>query len=151
MSYNRSWQDSEGSSLVEFTVTLPLFMPLIFGMVQAGLILYTQAGLQHGAEVAARCASVNYSANQLSLSTSCFPQAPSAVTIANIQAYAAANCYGIPAACASANYTVTAKPTSGACSAYPSYQVTASYPYSVIRYLFHFTLTATSCFPINVS
>ena len=59
------WDDTEGSALVEFTVTLPLFLLLTFGLLQAGLLLYTQAGLQHGVETAARCASVNYSANQI--------------------------------------------------------------------------------------
>ena len=66
------WDDTRGSALVEFTVTLPLFLLLMFGILQAGLLLYTQAGLQHGVEVAARCASVNYSANQIGLNQSCF-------------------------------------------------------------------------------
>ena len=65
--------------LVEFTVTLPLFLLLTFGMLQAGLLLYTQVGLQHGVEVAARCASVNYSAKQLGLSQSCFIVSGSAI------------------------------------------------------------------------
>ena len=57
--------DTRGAALVEFTVTVPFFLLLTFGLVQAGLLLWTQAGLQHGVEVATRCASVNYSANQL--------------------------------------------------------------------------------------
>ena len=66
------WDDTLGSALVEFTVTLPLFLLLTFGLLQAEVAAHTQAGLQHGVEVAARCASVNYSANQLNLSQSCF-------------------------------------------------------------------------------
>ena len=57
--------DTRGAALVEFTVTIPFFLLLTFGLIQAGLLLWTQAGLQHGVEEAARCASVNYSANQL--------------------------------------------------------------------------------------
>jgi Flp pilus assembly protein TadG len=64
--------DTSGSSFVEFTVTLPFFFLLMFGLLQAGLLLFTVSGLQHGVEAAARCASVNYSANQLGLSQSCF-------------------------------------------------------------------------------
>ena len=59
--------DTRGAALVEFTVTIPFFLLLTFGLIQAGLLLWTQAGLQHGVEVAARCASVNYSANQMGL------------------------------------------------------------------------------------
>ena len=96
--------------LVEFTVTLPLFLLLTFGLLQAGLLLYTQVGLQHGVEAAARCASVNYSANQLGLSQSCFivsgsAIAPSSVTTTNIKQYAQQNSWGINPA--SANLTVT--------------------------------------------
>src|SRR5262245_23423509 len=68
--------DTWGGALVEFTVTVPFFLALMFGLVQAGLLLWTKAGLQHGVEVATRCASVNYSANQLgppvSTTPSCF-------------------------------------------------------------------------------
>src|SRR5262245_8152521 len=68
--------DTGGGALVEFTVTFPFFLLLMFGLVQAGLLLWTQAGLQHGVEVASRCASVNYSALRLGAPvsgvTSCF-------------------------------------------------------------------------------
>ncbi|MCI0466818.1 MAG: pilus assembly protein [Beijerinckiaceae bacterium] len=40
-------------------LTAPIFFAVIFGISEGGLLLWTQAGLQHGAEVAARCASVN--------------------------------------------------------------------------------------------
>ena len=87
--------DTRGSALVEFTVTIPLFLLLMFGLVQAGLLLFTQSGLQHGVERAARCASVNYSANQLGLIQSCFAVAPNTVTNTTIQQYAAQSSWGI--------------------------------------------------------
>src|SRR3974390_3433879 len=72
--------DTRGATLVEFSVTIPFFLLLTFGLIQAGLLLWTQAGLQHGVEVATRCASVNYSANQLgapvSTPVSCFGGTP---------------------------------------------------------------------------
>ena len=157
------WHDTRGSVLAEFTVTLPLFLLLTFGILQAGLLLYTQAGLQHGVEVAARCASVNYSAYQLGLSQSCFtvggvPVAPSTViadtTCGYIKTYAAQNSWGLNPALSTSNFTVTNTGTiacTTTCGANPGYQVTASYPYNIMNYLFHLTLTANSCFPINVS
>jgi Flp pilus assembly protein TadG len=150
------WDDTEGSALVEFTVTLPLFLLLTFGLLQAGLLLYTQAGLQHGVEVAARCASVNYAAKQLGLSQSCFivsgsAIAPNNVTTANIKQYAQQNSWGVnPATANLNNFTVTGgSPNTNTCGANPGYLVTASYHYTIMSYLFSPTLSAQSCFPIN--
>jgi Flp pilus assembly protein TadG len=39
MKLKQLWEDTRGSSLVEFTVTLPLFLLLMFGLLQAGLLL----------------------------------------------------------------------------------------------------------------
>jgi Flp pilus assembly protein TadG len=156
MKLTQIWDDTRGSSLVEFTVTLPLFLLLTFGLLQAGLLLYTQAGLQHGVEAAARCASVNYSANQLGLNQSCFtvsgtPTPSTVISNTNyIRTYAAQNSWGINPS--SATFTVTGgSPTTNTCGATPGYKVSASYPYNVMHYLFDVTLTAKSCFPINIS
>ena len=157
MSPKQLWDDTRGSVLVEFTVTLPLFLLLTFGLLQAGLLLYTEAGLQHGVEVAARCASVNYAANQLGLSQSCFivsgsAIAPSSVTTTNIQQYARQNSWGINPSLAT--FTVapgSGSPTTNTCGTVPGYKVSASYTYNVMNFLFHPTLTAQSCFPINAS
>src|SRR5262245_16484130 len=155
--------DTWGGALVEFTVTVPFFLALIFGLVQAGLLLWTKAGLQHGVEQATRCASANYSAYRLGLSTSCFivdgaAVAPSTViadtTNTYIQKYAAQNSFGLVPSFSS--FTVTPPlPPGGACpttsTGQPSYVVTASAPYNLINYLFSVTLTATSKFPITCS
>jgi Flp pilus assembly protein TadG len=151
--------DTRGNALVEFTVTVPFFLVLMFGLVQAGLLLYTQNGLQHGVEVAARCASVNYSAAQLNLQQSCFGVVPTAVTNNNIQTYAAQNSWGIVP---SSGFTVNPPPNTGATGlpvgtgkcgtnsgSPPGYVVAVSHQYNLINYIFSMTLTATSCFPIN--
>jgi Flp pilus assembly protein TadG len=154
------WDDARGSALVEFTVTVPLFLLLTFGLLQAGLLLFTQAGLQHGVEVAARCASVNYSAYQLGLSQSCFTGSggtPTPSTVVSspstyVPAYAAQNSWGINPATATSHFTVTGgSPTTNTCGTTPGYKVSVSYTYNIINYLFHPTLTAQSCFPINIS
>jgi len=158
--------DTRGATLVEFSVTFPFFLLLMFGLVQAGLLLYTQNGLQHGVEVATRCASVNYSANQLGLSTSCFSVdgaavAPSTVCGGSpgcnavtatpyIQKYAAQRSFGLVPDFSSFTVTQTL-PTGGSCPTNIGYVVTASAPYNLINYIFSVTLTATSQFPITCS
>src|SRR5260370_7299171 len=59
MKMQRLIRDTQGATLVEFAVTLPLFMLVLFGIIQVGLMLWVQAGLQHGVETAARCASLS--------------------------------------------------------------------------------------------
>jgi Flp pilus assembly pilin Flp len=157
--------DTRGATLVEFTVTVPFFMLLMFGLLQTGLLLWTKAGLQHGVEVATRCASVNYSANQLgspvSTTPSCFGVAPSTVcgsppgcnsatATPYIKNYASQNSFGLVPSIS--HFTVTqALPPGGSCPTTVGYVVTASAPYNLINYIFSVTLTATSKFSITCS
>jgi len=143
--------DTRGAALVEFTVTVSFFLLLTFGLVQAGLLLWTRAGLQHGVEYAARCASVNYSAKQIGLNTSCFGVDPTTVTNDIIKQYAINNSFGLVPSLS--DFTVTPPPatTPGACPADYGYVVSASHLYNLINYIFSVTLTATSKFPINCS
>jgi hypothetical protein len=145
--------DTRGAVLVEFTVTVSFFLVLTFGLIQAGLLLWTRAGLQHGVEYAARCASVNYSAKQMGLSTSCFGVDPTTVTNDTIKQYALDHSFGLvpvidrfDVAC-----TPSCPPPAGVCPTNLGYAVTASAFYNLINYIFSVTLTATSKFPINCS
>jgi hypothetical protein len=153
--------DTGGGPLVEFSVTIAFFLALTFGLIQAGLLLYTQSGLQHGVEVAARCASVNFSAFQMGLNKSCFTDpangAPTPTAVVNdatynyIKQYAITHSYGLVGL---GTFTVTfTKPPGGSvvCPTNVGYQVTATAPYNLIHYIFSLTLTATSKFPINCS
>lgn len=151
--------DTRGGALVEAAVTMPLFLSLTWGIIEAGLLLWTYAGLQHGVEVATRCASVNYSANQLNLSQSCFvvdgaAVAPSTViadtTKTYIKKYAAQNSFGLVPSYSSFRVNLT-EPSGGSCATNVGYQITATYKFNVINYIFSPTLTATSTFPINCS
>src|SRR5262249_483319 len=127
--------DTWGGTLVEFTLTIPFFLLLMFGLIQAGLLLWTQAGLQHGVEVATRCASVNYSAKQMGLDTSCFAVAPSDVTNDTIKQYALDHSFGLVPSISSFTVTPTL-PTPGICPTNIGYVVTASAPYNLINHLF---------------
>ncbi|WP_334405001.1 TadE/TadG family type IV pilus assembly protein [Bradyrhizobium sp. AZCC 2289] len=56
---NKIWRDERGATALEFAILAPVFFLLIFGIIAFGLLCWTQVGLQHGAEMAARCASIN--------------------------------------------------------------------------------------------
>jgi Flp pilus assembly protein TadG len=137
--------DTRGGTIVEYAVTMPLFLLLTFGLVQGGLLFWTQIGLQHGVEMAARCASVNYAALQTGSATSCFSMAPSAVTTSTVQSYAANNSYGLnlPASIFTVAPLYTAM-----CGINTGNKVTASYPFNLVHYIFSLTLNAKSCYPL---
>jgi Flp pilus assembly protein TadG len=123
----RAWGSQAGASAIEFALILPVFMLMIFAVIEGGLLTWTHFGLQHGAEMAARCASVN---------TSICGSASA------IQNYAVQQTYGVnPPASA---FAVSAS----ACGN----QVSASYAYRFLASYFGWpsiTLTAQSCFPTN--
>ena len=147
--------DTWGGTLVEFTFTVPFFLALIFGLIQAGLLLWTRAGLQHGVEVATRCASVNYSANQVGLNTSCFivdgaavapstvcgggpPGCDAATAAPYIKKYAIQSSFGLVPSysnCSTCFAVTQTLPTGGLCSTNTGYLVTASVPYNLIGYI----------------
>ncbi|MFL5237468.1 MAG: TadE/TadG family type IV pilus assembly protein [Rhizomicrobium sp.] len=118
-------KNREGAAAVEFGFTAPMFMLLIWVMIESGLALWTQFGLQNGVEAAARCATVD--------SVTC-PDA------AAIQAYAASNTLGMTIPVSAFSYSVIG------CGD----KVSASYSYAFFtRYLGvpGVTLKAFSCYP----
>jgi Flp pilus assembly protein TadG len=118
-------KNREGAAAVEFGFTAPMFMLLIWVMIESGLALWTQFGLQNGVEAAARCATVD--------SVTC-PDA------AAIQAYAASNTLGMTIPASAFSYSVIG------CGD----KVSANYPYTFFtRYLGvpGITLKAFSCYP----
>jgi Flp pilus assembly protein TadG len=120
------WGDRSGASALEFGLIAPLFFAFIFGIVEIGLLLWTQAGMQHGAALAARCATVNI--------TLCPTSNPDM-----IKAYASQQAFGLNLPASTFAY---AAPACGN-------QVTASYQFQFpqILNLPTVTLTAASCFP----
>jgi Flp pilus assembly protein TadG len=112
--------DDRGNSAVEFALTAPAFLALLFGAFQGGLMLWTQLGLQHAVERAARCAAVN--------ATLCG-------TSDLVKAYAVTQ--GLASSVASGSYTLTTETCGKAVTATQSVRfVTATV-----------SLTAKSCFP----
>ncbi len=123
-------RDTRGGPVVEFALTLPLFLVLLLGVVQAALILWAQLGIQHGAAMAARCASVD--------TTQCG-------SADDVQAFAAAQAYGLSIPATAFSFSAAA------CGN----QVSANYSYSLIGGQIIATafgtgaiaLKARSCFP----
>lgn len=117
--------DVRGASAVEFALTAPVLFAILLAVCEGGMLAWTQLGLQHGAEMAARCATFN---------TSTCSDAGA------IQNFAAQNAFGlsVPAS--------TFSVTTPACGN----QVSATYTFQFITGYFGMsamTLNAQSCFP----
>ena len=152
MKVRQLFRDTEGNALVEFALTMPLFFLLLFGLIQAGLMLWTQVGLQHGVEMAARCASVSDIAVNLVGKTPATSPTPcysvngnASANASTLKSYAAANSFGLnpPASAFSVN------PGSPPCPG--GNLITASYPFTAIDFLYSITITASSCYPTIAS
>lgn len=123
---NRLWQDDRGATALEFAILAPVFFLLILGIVAFGMLFWTQVGLQHGAEMAARCASVN--------STLCPNGNPSAITN-----YALQQAFGLSLPASTFTYST---PTCG-----NQVNATYSFVFPNILKLNPLTLQAQACFP----
>jgi len=120
-----SIRENSGATAVEFAFTMPIFLALLIGSVQLGLLLWTQFGLQNGSEAAARCASID--------TTNCSTSTQTA-------SYAANHAFGL-----SVPPSAFSVSTPGCGN-----QVSASYPYTfytLVAGTLTVTLTAQSCFP----
>lgn len=125
MTFAAFFRDARGAVAIETALTAPLFCFVVVGICQAGQLMWTQMGLQRGAEMAARCATINPT---LCSSTSA------------TQRYAAAQTYGLnpPASAFSVNVQ--------SCGTL----VTASHAVGTLASLFgagSVMVTARSCFP----
>lgn len=118
-------RDCRGTAAIEFAITSTVFVMLLIGIVDGSYALFTQAGIQHGAEMAARCASIN---------------ANTCGSTSAIQSYAVSESWGVSVP--ASTFTVSTP----ACGN----QVAASYSYGFLTDYFgvmHVTLTGSSCFP----
>ena len=122
----RLWADRSGASALEFGLLLPVFVPIMFGIIQLGQVFWTQTALQHAVEMAARCATIN--------ATAC---SSTGLT----QTYATTQAYGLTFP----NGTFVA--TAAACGN----QVTATYTFPFMGaawFAASINLSARSCYPL---
>ena len=125
MRCSKIWRDQQGVAAVEFAITAPVFFMILIALIEGGLLLWTQVGLQHGTEMAARCTTID----------------PGICgSTAQTQSYAAQQSYGLNPP--PSTFTVT----STSCGN----QVTATYPFPLLSTYFGMTslqISAQSCFP----
>ena len=124
----RLWRNLSGTTAIEFALTAPVFFLLVFGIVEAGRLMWTQVALQHGVEMAARCASLKTADN------------PNPCPGASIEAYAAAQTLGLQPPLSVFTVATTA------CGA----EVSAAYTYNVVTTALgtpSLSLSARSCVP----
>ena len=125
MKTTQAWIDERGTSAIEFGLTAPAFFAILFGIIEFGLIMWTQAGLQHGAEMAARCASID--------TIVCGDQTAT-------QNYAAQEAFGLNPS--PSNFTVSTQPCGTLVSATYSFNMLTHYVGGPA-----IALNAQSCFP----
>jgi Flp pilus assembly protein TadG len=144
MKLQQLYREEQGAALLEFTLIVPLLISLTFGLVQAGYMMWAQAGLQHAVAMAARCAAVSDLAQKADVSfhpattnTPCYQLDGNATTNASsIKSYAADNSWGLNPDTS----VFSVNPGSPRCGV----MVTAEYPFQL---LFTVTLRAQSCYP----
>lgn len=122
----RLWADRSGASALEFGLLLPVFVPLLFGIIQLGQLFWTQTALQHAVEMAARCATIN--------STACG-------TTNLTQTYAATQAYGLTFP--SGTFVATAAACGNQVAATYSFPVTVAAWFAP-----SVSLSAKSCYPL---
>ena len=132
--------DRRGVTAIEFALLLPIFLTLLFGIIEFAQVLFIQVALQHGVTGAARCASQFSAANSLGASnnpTDCS-------SVANVQTVAVQQAFGFTFA--TSVFTPTLNSNGYNC-------VAASYPFSfnVVFTQYVMTLTANSCYPVAPS
>jgi Flp pilus assembly protein TadG len=116
--------NERGATALEFAILAPVFFLLIFGIIEFGVLFWTQVGLQHGVEMAARCASL--------------PTTSQSWRCPSIETYAAQNAFGLSLPPTVFLYTVI--PCGN--------NVSASYPFVFTGLnLGPLTLTAQACSP----
>jgi Flp pilus assembly protein TadG len=138
--------DTRGAAIVEFAIAVPYLVIFVFGILAFGLLMWTQAGLQHSVEVAARCGAVNFFIPQAF-------QNPKCNSKTNVQTYAQNQYWGLSPI---PNFVATPLP-SGCTSNCTCYQVQVGKSATQLGYTFTFlsdifpgasiTLSAQSCYP----
>jgi Flp pilus assembly protein TadG len=125
-------KDGGGATAVEMAIALPIILLLIFGVIEIGIMMWTQLTLNNAVEAAARCGAVN---------------TQTCGTPTSIESYAVSQAVGIPNL-TSANFVVH-KSGSASCGT-AGVEVTASYDFTSMQRIvpISVTITASSCYPI---
>ena len=126
MRESRLFLSEGGSSTVELAIILSVFLSMLFGIVNTGIVLWTMASLHYAAETSARCAAVG--------STGC-------TDASSIKSYALDHYFGV-----SLGGTNPFSYSATGCG----HTVTASYTYSLVIPMvgtYPLSLSTTACSP----
>ena len=148
------FRDERGGAIVEYTITMGVFVSLIFGITQAGLIMWSVVGLQHGVEMASRCASVSDAAIAAGFSPSATTPTPcystdtpgAANNASTVEAYAAKNSYGLSPTASKFSVSISGSPS---CSTDENIVKASNYTINLMNFLFSVKFTPQSCYPTN--
>ena len=125
-----------GAAALEYALVLPALLLFLLGLMDTGRLLWTQATLDHGVEIAARCGSVN--------ATDC-------KTVEQIQAYAADQSQPL-SGIASSNFTVCNTKDCGGVCVSASYMFYFIIPWNVATKSVtgpgSLSLKSKSCYPL---
>lgn len=143
-------RDEDGGVILENVITMWVFLLFTLGITQAGLIMWSAVGIQHGVQMAARCASVSDASIAAGVDFATATYAPCYNTgtqgagnnVAKVRTFAASNSWGtgVP----SSAFTPS-NGASGACAA-PYNKVTSSYLPRLMNFLFAPNLSPLSCY-----
>jgi Flp pilus assembly protein TadG len=128
MKFGRFYRNARGASAIEFAILAAPFFMMLFGVIEGGRLLWTQVGLQHAVETAARCASLKAVDN------------PNPCPGSSVESYAATQAFGLNLS--PSVFTVSA----AGCGT----QITANYRFSLFTNFLGpapLNLSAQSCVP----
>jgi Flp pilus assembly protein TadG len=117
--------DDRGALSLEYAALLPVFLSLVFGIMDLGRLVWTQVTLDRAVQAAARCAAIN--------SVSCG-------TDAAVQTYATTQTWGVTTSAGA--FTVTHPSCGVSVSATLSFQLVVPWPGSNLS-----SLSASACYP----
>lgn len=125
--------DTNGSTIAEFALIIPLVIVFVFGIINLCLMMYTTTRLHWAAEEGARCASVRRDCKDTATHTT--------VDATNVQSWAQSHYSG--------GYAATFTCANSCVRTTCGYQVTGSATYNLRAMFFYksFTLSSTACYP----
>jgi hypothetical protein len=142
------FRDEQGSVIVENTITMLVFVLLTMGITQAGLIMWSFTGIQHGVQMAARCASVSDAAIAAGVDFATATYAPCYNTgrqgathnASTVKAFAASNSWGMDPP--SSTFSVG----SVSCASPANTVMASNYNINLMHFLLSVTITPQSCY-----
>jgi Flp pilus assembly protein TadG len=142
-------QTNDGATAVEFALVLPMFLMLVFGGIEFGLVLWTQQALQETAIAGARCMAIAQASTQTE--SPCVSGSSYSATSTKSYIQAVASGWGLTVP--TSNIALYPAGNSSACTGLSQVTITKTFTSAVPQIVQlaagGTTLTATACYPNN--